>query len=128
MIATHGACLRDGSIELFRVWKSVLVDPGRPLSGARRRLRWVHICSSAPLENKVTKIEEAMAGDAERRVVTFACVGSGTCPHEESVPRSRLDASVVRHTDGHLFRTARVRVTFSRMSVALAVQMKGLGF
>src|ERR1035437_5746362 len=94
MIATHGACLRDGSIELFRVWKSVLVDPGRPLSGARRRLRWVHICSSAPLENKVTKIEEAMAGDAERRVVTFACVGSGTCPHEESVPRSRLDARV----------------------------------
>ena len=37
-------------------------------------------------------------------------------------------ASVVRHTDGHLFRTARARVTFSRMSVALAVQMKGLGF
>jgi len=36
--------------------------------------------------------------------------------------------SVVRHTDGHLFRTARARVTFSRMSVALAVQMKGLGF
>jgi hypothetical protein len=37
-------------------------------------------------------------------------------------------ASVVRHTDGHLFNTARARVTFSRMSVALAVQMKGLGF
>src|ERR1039457_3778940 len=36
--------------------------------------------------------------------------------------------SVVRHTDGHLFSTARARVTFSRMSVALAVQMKGLGF
>jgi hypothetical protein len=36
--------------------------------------------------------------------------------------------SVVRHTDGHLFRTARVRVTFFRMSVVLAVQMKGLGF
>ena len=39
-----------------------------------------------------------------------------------------LCASVVRHTDGHLFSTARARVTFSRMSVALAVQMKGLGF
>ena len=37
-------------------------------------------------------------------------------------------ASVVRHTDGHLFRSVRARVTFSRMSVALAVQMKGLGF
>jgi hypothetical protein len=36
--------------------------------------------------------------------------------------------SVVHHTDGHLFKTARARVTFSRMSVALAVQMKGLGF
>ena len=40
----------------------------------------------------------------------------------------RVLASVVRHTDGHLFNTARARVTFSRMSVALAVQMKGLGF
>ena len=37
-------------------------------------------------------------------------------------------ANVVRHTDGHLLRTARARVTFSRMSVAFAVQMKGLGF
>ena len=37
-------------------------------------------------------------------------------------------SSVVHHTDGHLFKTARARVTFSRMSVALAVQMKGLGF
>jgi len=43
-------------------------------------------------------------------------------PHFLRVP------SVVRHTEGHLFRTARARVTFSRMSVALAVQMKGLGF
>src|ERR1035438_2337890 len=32
-----------------------------------------------------------------------------------------VKASVVRHTDGHLFSTARARVTFSRMSVALAV-------
>jgi DNA-directed RNA polymerase subunit RPC12/RpoP len=40
----------------------------------------------------------------------------------------RKESSVVRHTDGHLFRTARARVTFSKMSVALAVQMKGLGF
>jgi hypothetical protein len=37
-------------------------------------------------------------------------------------------ASAVRHTNGHLFHTARARVTFSRMSVALAVQIKGLGF
>src|ERR1035438_6911193 len=39
-----------------------------------------------------------------------------------------MRASVVRHTDGHLFRTARARVTFCRMSFAFAVQMKGLGF
>jgi len=37
-------------------------------------------------------------------------------------------ASGVRHTDGHSLRAARARVTFSKMSVALAVQMKGLGF
>ena len=36
-------------------------------------------------------------------------------------------ASVVRHTDRHLFRAARPRFTFSKMSQALAVQMKGLG-
>lgn len=36
-------------------------------------------------------------------------------------------ASVVRHTEGQLRRVAFPRVTFSRMSVALAVQMKGLG-
>jgi hypothetical protein len=39
-----------------------------------------------------------------------------------------ITPSVVRHTDDHLFKTARARVTFSRMSVAFAVQMKGLGF
>ena len=35
--------------------------------------------------------------------------------------------SVVRHTDGTLFRLRRARFTFSRMSEALAVQMYGLG-
>ena len=37
-------------------------------------------------------------------------------------------ASGVSHTDRRLSRVARARVTFSRMSVAFAVQMKGLGF
>ena len=37
-------------------------------------------------------------------------------------------ASVVRHTDGHLCMAVRARVTFSRMSEAFAVQMKGFGF
>jgi YD repeat-containing protein len=37
-------------------------------------------------------------------------------------------ASVVSQADRLLFRAALARVTFSRMSVALAVQMKGLGF
>lgn len=36
--------------------------------------------------------------------------------------------SVVRQTDWALFRALRARFTFSRMSLALAVQMKGLGF
>src|SRR3954447_16655136 len=38
------------------------------------------------------------------------------------------DTSVVRHTDDHLCRAARARVTFWRMSEAFAVQMKGFGF
>jgi hypothetical protein len=40
----------------------------------------------------------------------------------------KLETSVVSHADRLLFRTALARVTFSRMSVAFAVQMKGLGF
>ena len=36
-------------------------------------------------------------------------------------------ASVVRHSDATLWRERRARVTFSRMSEAFAVQMKGLG-
>jgi hypothetical protein len=36
--------------------------------------------------------------------------------------------SVLRHTDCRLFSEARARLTFSRISAALAVQMKGLGF
>ena len=42
------------------------------------------------------------------------------------VPTPRT--SVVRHTDGLLLRLALARLTFSRMSVAFAVQMKGLGW
>ena len=37
-------------------------------------------------------------------------------------------SSGVHQTDGHLLMEARARVTFSRMSEAFAVQMKGLGF
>ena len=36
-------------------------------------------------------------------------------------------ASVVRHSDATLSNVRRARVTFSRMSEALAVQMKGFG-
>jgi hypothetical protein len=39
-----------------------------------------------------------------------------------------VNHSVVRQTDDHLLRATRARVTFSKMSLALAVQMKGLGF
>lgn len=38
-----------------------------------------------------------------------------------------LDASVVRHSDATLSRVRRARVTFSRISEAFAVQMKGFG-
>jgi hypothetical protein len=37
-------------------------------------------------------------------------------------------ASVVRHAECRLWSAERARLTFSRMSLALAVQMKGLGF
>jgi len=45
-----------------------------------------------------------------------------------AVLESNPPASVVRHTDGHLCRAVRARVTFSRMSEAFAVQMRGFGF
>ena len=45
-----------------------------------------------------------------------------------SMLSSRLDAtSVVRQADCNLWRAARPRLTLSRMSDALAVQIKGLG-
>src|ERR1700758_2078490 len=37
-------------------------------------------------------------------------------------------AGVVRHAECRLWSAERARLTFSRMSLALAVQMKGLGF
>jgi hypothetical protein len=57
---------------------------------------------------------------------TSSVVGGSAA--ETTSATSTSAPSVVHHTDGHLFKTARARVTFSRMSVALAVQMKGLGF
>jgi len=39
----------------------------------------------------------------------------------------KREPSVVRHLDATLSRVRRARVTFSRMSEALAVQMKGFG-
>ena len=58
------------------------------------------------------------------------------CSHVALIARNELieivklppKASGIRHTDGHLLRAARARVTFSRMSEAFAVQMMGLGF
>jgi hypothetical protein len=40
-----------------------------------------------------------------------------------AIPSSFASASVVRHTDGTLFRLRCALLTFSRMSAALAVQM-----
>ena len=42
--------------------------------------------------------------------------------------RLALAASVVRHADGLLSSARRARLTFSKISEARAVQMKGLGF
>ena len=47
---------------------------------------------------------------------------------EQAARRENLSTSVVRHTERALSNAARARLTFSRMSVAFAVQMKGLGF
>jgi hypothetical protein len=45
-----------------------------------------------------------------------------------SLLMSLLTPSVVSQADHLLLSAVRARVTFSRMSLALAVQMKGLGF
>ncbi len=48
-------------------------------------------------------------------------------PHM-ATPQNAPDASVVRQIDGELFASAFLaRVTLARMSLALAVQMNGLG-
>jgi hypothetical protein len=39
-----------------------------------------------------------------------------------------IGVSVVRHAEGRLWRARRARLTFSKMSAALAVQMNGFGF
>ena len=44
------------------------------------------------------------------------------------MPPGRPEASVVSHADRLLLRAVLARVTFSRMSLAFAVQMKGFGF
>ncbi len=73
----------------------------------------------------VIEIDQSEAGTQPVMVLREAAVSH---PVESELALQHPVPSVVRHTDGHLFRTARARVTFSRMSVALAVQMKGLGF
>jgi hypothetical protein len=59
--------------------------------------------------------------------VTVYATGAITevCSRQSQIPH--LGTSVVRQTDGHLWRAARAQVTFSRMSEALAVQMKSFG-
>jgi hypothetical protein len=47
--------------------------------------------------------------------------------HSYKIGRIAVAASVVRHAECPLFSLARARLTFSKMSAALAVQMKGLG-
>jgi hypothetical protein len=49
-------------------------------------------------------------------------------PNAKTPYAEQWHASVVSQADRLLFRAALARVTFSRISVALAVQMKGLGF
>ena len=49
---------------------------------------------------------------------------NGTCP---SIILLGLETSVVRQADCHLLRALRPRLTFSKMSLAEAVQINGLG-
>jgi hypothetical protein len=59
----------------------------------------------------------------------LAACATGMLPQVSYVdPRFIDEASVVSHADHLLLRAVRARVTFSRMSVAFAVQMKGLDF
>jgi hypothetical protein len=60
-------------------------------------------------------------------VVLTAWFRFRTLTTEESEKASEWFPSGVRHTDGHLLRVDRARVTFSRMSEAFAVQMMGFG-
>ena len=46
---------------------------------------------------------------------------------ESDVAAGEHMSSVVRHAECRLFSLARARLTFSKMSAALAVHMKGLG-
>jgi hypothetical protein len=48
-------------------------------------------------------------------------------PAYQGSSKRSVQTSVVRHSDATLSRVRRARVTFSRMSDALAVQMNGLG-
>src|SRR5712675_462550 len=49
-------------------------------------------------------------------------------PNDTLVGLRRSLAGVVRHADRPLYKVRRARVTFSKISEARAVQMKGLGF
>ncbi len=61
----------------------------------------------------------------EKRVHSPRCRGHAD---RESPPLDRFQSSVVRQADCSLFSLALPRLTFSRISEAAAVQMKGDGF
>src|SRR5207245_2476034 len=62
-------------------------------------------------------VTEGIVMDSQRAVISDA-----------RATMASTAASVVRQTDATLFKVALARFTFSRISVALAVQIKGLGF
>ena len=61
------------------------------------------------------------------RPICTRSIGLVSRPDDERKTQRRLGASVVSHADGILFRAARARATFSRMSSAFFVQTKVLG-
>ena len=91
-----------------------------------------HVTKAAPARNKIALIRTAIGAlrsiqKQPDRVETLLRTQRCLLCRSVATLQGRIN-SVVRHADGPLWRAARARLTFSRMSAALAVQMKGLGF
>jgi len=68
-----------------------------------------------------------LAASRLRMTATITDVEAFSARRRQYQPRVELGASVVRHADGQLRRAAFPRLTFSKMSLAFAVQIEWFG-